>query len=108
MADAGAILARKHLANTPAIIVGVTGSNGAYALTDNPDRAGWTIQNLGTNTLFVELGSGASTAVFHYALKAGSVNDDGSGGSVSQNTGSIYTGPITVAGTAARYVVTEL
>lgn len=102
MADAGAILARRHLANTPSIA-----STGA-ALADNSDRAGWTIQNLGTNALFVLLGTGASTSVFHYVLKAGSVNDDGTGGSVSQNTGAIYTGPISIAGTSPRYVVTEL
>ena len=102
MADAGAVLSRRHLANTPSI------ASTGTALAGNSDRAGWTIQNLGTNTLFVLLGTGASSSVFHYALKAASVNDDGSGGSVSQNTGAIYTGPITVAGTSMRYVVTEL
>jgi hypothetical protein len=87
--------------NTPAII------GSATALASNPARVGWSIQNLGTNALFVLLGSGASTSIFHISLKAGSVNDDGSGGSVGQEQGVIYTEIITVAGTSPRYVVTE-
>lgn len=88
-------------ANTPSIIATST------ALASNPARVGWTIQNLGTNALFVLLGSGASTTVFHNVLKAGTGNDDGTGGSTGQEQGVIFTGIITVAGTSPRYVVTE-
>lgn len=87
--------------NTPAIISSST------ALASNTARTGWTIQNLGTNTLFVLMGTGASTTVFHTVLKAGSVNDDGTGGSVGQEQGVVFTGPITIAGSSPRYVVTE-
>ncbi len=87
--------------NTPAII------STATALASNPKRISWTIVNCGTNPLYVLKGSGASTTVFHIPLKAGSGNDDGTGGSVSEENGVIYTGIITVAGTSPRYVVTE-
>lgn len=87
--------------NTPAII------SSATALASNPKRISWMIQNLGQNALFVLKGSGASTSVFHVVLKAGSANDDGTGGSIAEENGVIYTGIITIAGTSPRYVVTE-
>lgn len=87
--------------NTPAIISSST------ALVANTARTGWFIQNLGQNPLFVLMGNGASTSVFHMVLKAGTANDDGTGGSVGQEQGVVYTGVITVAGTSPRYVVTE-
>lgn len=88
--------------NTPAIV------SGATALEANPARVAWSIQNLGTNALFVRLGAGGSSSVFHVVLKAGSVNDDGTGGAVSQEAGAVYNGIITIAGTSPRYVVTEM
>lgn len=87
--------------NTPSI------ASAATALASNPARVGWYIQNLGTNALFVLMGTGASTTVFHAVLKAGTGNDDGSGGSIGQETGIIFTGPITIAGTSPRYTVIE-
>lgn len=87
--------------NTPSI------KSSATALASNTARVGWSIVNCGTNVLYVLLGSGASTTVFHVPLKAGSGNDDGTGGSVGQETGIIFTGEITVAGTSPRYTVTE-
>ena len=66
------------------------------------------LQNLDTDPLFVLLGSGASTTVFHVVLKGGTGADDGLGGSWSQTSGAVYTGIITVAGTTPRFVVTEL
>lgn len=102
MADVQQLTVLRSKANTPSI------ASAATALAINLDRAGWTIQNLGTNTLFVLLGSGASSTVFHVVLKAGAVNDDGTGGSVSQTSGTVYTGIITIAGTSPRYTVTEL
>lgn len=88
--------------NTPSI------ASAATALAVNQNRTGFNIQNLGTNPLFVLLGSGASTTVFHAVLKGGSVADDGLGASFSQMAGTVYTGIVTIAGTAPRYVVTEL
>lgn len=88
--------------NTPAI------SSDATALASNKARIGWSIQNLGTNPLFVLLGSGASTTVFHYVLKGGTANDDGLGGSLVFNDVTVYNGIVTVAGTSPRYVVAEI
>lgn len=88
-------------ANTPSI------ASAATALASNTKRIGWNIQNLGTNALFVLLGSGASTTVFHVVLKAGTGNDDGSGGTIGQEMGVIYTGIITIAGTSPRYTALE-
>ncbi|MBI3231848.1 MAG: hypothetical protein HYZ51_02080 [Candidatus Doudnabacteria bacterium] len=88
--------------NTPAIV------SAATALAVNADRRGWSIQNIGTNPLFVRLGSGASTTVFHFICKAGTAQDDGTGGSINQTEGVVFTGLISIAGTAPRYVVMEM
>ncbi len=77
------------------------------ALASNTARTGWTIVNLGTNPLYVLMGTGASTTVFHLPLKASTVQDDGTGGSCGQEQGVVYTGIITVAGTSPRYTVVE-
>lgn len=87
--------------NTPSI------QSAATALAANTARTGWSIVNCGTNVLYVLLGSGATTSIFHVPLKAGTGNDDGTGGSVGQEQGVVYTGIITVAGTSPRYTVTE-
>lgn len=87
--------------NTPTIASSTT------ALASNQYRVGWFIQNLGTNPLYVLMGGTASTSVFHIVLKGGTSNDDGTGGSVGQEQGVIYTGLITIAGTSPRYTVTE-
>ncbi len=103
MADKQGIIAPVSTANTPAIIASAT------AMAANAARGGWMVQNLGTNPLFVLLGSGASTSVFHAVLKGGTGNDDGLGGSLSQmNGGVIYNGIITTTGTSPRYTVTEI
>jgi hypothetical protein len=102
MSDIYGIIAQKGVANTPSIL------SAATALASNTARGAWMIMNSGTNPLFVLLGSGASTTVFHAILKACAGQDDGSGGSVSQTSGVVYTGIITVAGTSPRYVVMEL
>ena len=88
--------------NTPSIASATT------ALAVNQNRLGFNIQNLGQNPLFVLLGTGASTTVFHAVLKGGTANDDGLGASFSQMAGSVYTGIVTIAGTSPRYTVTEL
>lgn len=100
MAD-NRMLVRKSTANTPAIGADAT------AIAANGNRSSWFIQNLGTNTLYVRLGADATTSVFHYALKAGSVNDDGTGGSVGESSGVVYTGIITIAGVSPRYTMKE-
>ena len=87
--------------NTPAILSTTT------PFANNPARVGWSIQNLGQNVLYVNLGGTASSTVFHVALKAGTSNDDGTGGSVGQEQGVIFTGPITVSGTSPRFTITE-
>ncbi len=102
MADRDAIICPKQTANTPSI------ASAATAIAANTARAGWSIQNLGTNPLFVRLADSASSTVFHVVLKAGTGNDDGLGGIFSQMEGIIYTGIITIAGTTPRYTVTEL
>jgi hypothetical protein len=102
MADVQNIVAQKSAANTPAVI------SSATALASNAARGAWHIQNLGQNALYVRLGSGASTSVFHFVLKGGTSNDDGTAGSVGQASGIVYTGIITVDGTSPRYTVMEL
>jgi hypothetical protein len=102
MASIQAIIAPVNASNTPSIASSTT------AIAANTARAGWSIQNLGQNALFVRLGTGASSTVFHYVLKAGTANDDGTGGIVSQMEGVVYAGLITIAGTSPRYTVTEL
>lgn len=103
MADTQAIIAPKSIANTPAILTAA-----GTALAANSARGGWMIQNCGTNPLFVLLGAGASTSVFHAILKGGSAPDDGLGNSWEMTEGTVYTGIITVAETSPRFVVLEL
>lgn len=88
--------------NTPSI------ASGTIAIASNPKRNGWSIQNLGQNALFVNLGGTVSTSIFHYVLKGGTANDDGTGGIVSQMEGVVFTGKIEVTGTSPRYTVSEL
>jgi len=102
MADTRAIIAPKGSANTPAV------ASDATALAANAARGAWQIQNVGTNPLFVRLGSGASDTVFHAVLKGGTGAKDGLGASWGQENGVVYTGIITVAGTTPSYVVMEL
>lgn len=89
-------------ANTPSIV-----ATAGTCLVANEARVAWGIQNLGTNALFVCLGPTASTGTFHFVLKAGTGQDDGSGGAVYQEVGTIFTGPITVAGSSPRFVCLE-
>lgn len=102
MADVQSIIGFGNVVNTPSI------ASAATALAANPARGAWMIQNLGQNELFVRLGAGASTSVFHVVLKKATANDDGTGGSFAQESGVVYQGIVTIAGTNPRYVVTEL
>lgn len=89
--------------NTPSILTAA-----GTAIAANTARIAWSIQNLGTNPLFVLRGSVASTTVFHTVLKGGTGTDDGTGGVISEEAGTVYNGIITVAGTSPRFVVTEI
>lgn len=102
MADLYGVQARLSASNTPSI------QSSATALAANSQRGAFIIQNLGTNALFVRLGDGASTTVFTVVLKAGTGQDDGTGGTLSMEQTTMWTGIITVAGTSPRYTVTEL
>lgn len=93
---------RTQNANTPSI------ASAAIALAANEKRVGFSIQNLGTNPLFVLLGTGATTSVFHYVLRAGTGNDDGTGGVLTMADSAVFTGPVTIAGTSPRYTVLEM
>lgn len=102
MADLYGVQARLGTSNTPAIASETT------ALAANPVRGAFMIQNLGTNVLFVRFGSGASSSLFHVALKAATGNDDGTGGTFAMEGATMWTGVISVAGTSPRYAITEL
>lgn len=58
------------------------------------------IQNLGTNPLFVQRGTGATSSSFNYVLAAGGVADDGTGGSLVIDD---FIGAVSFAGTSPRY-----
>ena len=93
--------------NVPSIL-----TSAGTAIASNTARTGWSIINLGINPLYVLMQpinttTVASTTVFHIPLKGGTSNDDGTGGSVGQEQGVIFTGNISVAGTSPRFVVTE-
>lgn len=89
-------------ANTPEILASAT------ALAANPARVGFSIQNLGTNPLFVRLGTGASSTVFHFVLKGSTVQDDGTGGVLTFADSAVFTGLVSTAGTTPRYVALEM
>ena len=88
--------------NTPAILTDATG------IAANTERKGWSIQNQDTDVLYVRLGGTASDTVFHFVLKGCAAAKDGTGGSISQTSGTIYTGVISVAGTTPSYTVMEM
>lgn len=104
MADAQKILVQKQSATAAVITTAST------TIPSNPARTSWSVQNVGTSVVFVTMASAGSSTVYHFALKAGTSNDDGTGGSVSQTDGVVYTGPlsVTVAGAnPIRYVYYE-
>ena len=92
-------------ANVPSIQTSTT------ALADSGGRRiAWNIQNLDTNVLYVCMGTTASATVFHVVLKAGTGSKDGSGGTVGQENGVIFTGPVYVysAGTPSYTVLEQI
>ena len=92
-------------ANTPSI------QNSTTALADSSGRRiAWNIQNLDTGVLYVNMGGTASATVFHFVLKGGTGAKDGTGGTVGQENGVIFTGPISVfsAGTPSYTVLEQI
>lgn len=69
-------------ANVPSIIAG-NGSSGVQLLAANTARRGFSVQNVGTTTAYILIGGAATATVYHYAVKGGSGNGDGLGGSIS-------------------------
>lgn len=95
--------------NKASKVANTTGINttGGDILSANAERRWFLIQNLGTNALFVKLGAGASTSDFNIVLKAGSVADDGLGGSYESSI-VVFSGIISATGTNPRFVATEI
>lgn len=77
-----------------------TTNNGSVLPNANQGRRTIILQNLGTATLYVKFGAGATTADFDIILKAGSVNDDGLGGVFTEDDLS-YQGIVSVAGASS-------
>jgi len=89
--------------NTPSIV-----TSAGEVLDANTERQAWSIQNVGTNTVFVCLGATASSTQFHWVIKGGTGNSDGLGGSVGEDgNGCVYSGAISIAGTTPKVVVRE-
>jgi len=90
-------------ANTPAIV-----TTAGVVIAASVKRRGFMIQNVGTNPVFILLGTGASSSVFHAVIKGGTGDSDGNGGSYSQTFGSVFQGAVSMAGTTPKIVVTIL
>lgn len=78
------------------------------ALVANNARIAFSIQNQAANILYVKCGTGATTSDYTWTLKAASVAGDGTGGSVAMESGVVYNGIITIAGTSPSYSVLEI
>jgi len=94
-------LVQPSQANVPSV------STQPTVLAVNSSRAGFVIQNQGTNPLYVRFGAGATTSVYHVILKGSTAVSDGSGGIFTVLDNVCYTGIITSAGTAPSYTVAE-
>lgn len=90
-------------ANTPSIV-----TSAGDVLIANTSRRAFSIQNVGTNPIFVRLGTGASSTVFHAVLKGGTADSDGTGGSFSMQNGLVYSGVVSIAGTTPKVVIMEI
>lgn len=99
-----AIVNNTQAANTPSIIAG-NGSSAVEILAANTARVGFSIQNVGTTAAWVRFGSGASATVYHFALKGGSADNDGNGGSITFTSGTVFDGQITFFGASTAKVV---
>lgn len=88
-------------ANIPVVLTSTA------ALAANPNRRYFSIQNVGTNPLFIGLGVSASATVYHQVLIGSTVAADGTGGLIQSGT-VVFTGAVSVFGTSPSYVVTEM
>ncbi len=80
----------------------------ATALAVNSAREYFQIQNQGTDQLYVLLGAGATTSIYHFILKGATGAADGTGGSYATSE-VVYRGIVTVAsGSTPSYSVVEL
>jgi hypothetical protein len=95
------IIYQTQKSNTPTVATQPT------VLVSNPARLGFTVQNQGTNPLWVLLGTGATPTVFHVALKGGTALNDGNGG-IYTSTSVCYTGIVSATGTTPTYTVLEM
>lgn len=93
-------LPKSTTANTPAMV-----TSAGDTIASNASRKSWGIQNCGTNTLYVRMGTGASATEFHFALAPGLSADDGLGRDVEDK---VYTGVVSIAGTSPRCTFFEL
>lgn len=84
-----------------------TGATAGVALQANDARVYCQIQNVGANPIYLLFGDGTpSASLYHQILKAGSAALDGAGG-IYQSGEVVYTGKISVGGTAPTYVAFE-
>lgn len=89
--------------NTPSIIAG-DGSTGVVILAENTARIGFSVQNVGTTTAYVRIGGSASATVYHYAIKGGTADNDGLGGSLTFTGPTVPSGVITMFGASTAKV----
>lgn len=83
-------------------------TSAGIVFTANQNRRFFSIQNLGTNPVYVYLGAGAvAGTTFTEVIKAGTLQDDGLGGSY-KSLSVVYTGIISIDGTAPRVIITEI
>lgn len=78
------------------------------ALSANPARVAFSIQNQSANILYIKCGANASTSDYTWTVKACTATADGTGGSVAMEAGVVYNGIITIAGTSPSYSVMEI
>lgn len=84
-----------------------TGSTAGVALAANNARVFFQVQNTGANPLYLLFGSGTASATnCNEILKASTAALDGTGGVFRSGT-VVYSGAISVGGTAPTYVATE-
>lgn len=84
------------------------GAGAGTLLATNRARRGLIIQNTGTTIIYINLGSTApTTTVYHYALRACSSANDGTGGVYNDDS---WVGPVQAIGSGAggTVVVTEI
>lgn len=103
-APAGALPEYTAPGTSPTTTGIISPASGALVLAPGARRE-FSIQNCGTNPLFVFLGTGANTTTnVNYILKACAVANDGSGGFISDE---IHKGAVSVAGTSPSLIASQ-